>query len=218
MTSIVQSTPKRPCPGFIDLTKEYSIGSICFDKLDATKSLLNTEIDESINAGIRDFIFKKKNHCAYICRVVKFNVTTGEVEIRTSENPDKPTVRFFPDVIVAETETETETETVNEGQSLFHYDGCLVAYGHLRHKGIFFGDEVPSRMIGPVVIHASPPGIFSTGRNLVAVETNPGRYVLAALVDVDSNDMATPLVIRLSADYDIPCRKMALNSSVYRLK
>ena len=140
-----------------------------------------------------------------ICIVERFDEKLGEVFIRVSENPSDQPIKLYPDLIGP--------------HRLFRYSGYLKPFQNFKHRGISFGNVVPEHMIGPIVLKRSGTSVFGRKPEPVAVQLgiDSDSYVMAALIGIDSSDNETPLVIRYSADYSVPCIKMALGPSVCRM-
>ena len=211
----------------IDLTrawKEYCIGDIYTDHINLKRPLYSEDVhtilqrakdlqaDESRSpygsVSGSSFVYRDASHATgelrVICRIENFDEKTGIAYIRTSENPSRPAIVIYPDMIGP--------------RRLYRYVGFLKAFQHIRYRGIGFGDEVPSHRIGASIINTPITSVFGLRPRPVTIELGPGRpgsYVMAALVDVDRSDKETPLVIRLSTDYAVPCAKFALNSKVF---
>lgn len=193
----------------IDLTEsrrseECCVGGSYFGVIDMDKPLYFDDLYglESDRLS-RGFVYVNERGSRIVCRIESLNIESGEAWIKTSENPDKPAIRIYPDLIGS--------------NRLYNYDGCLKSFKTFKHRGILFGTEVPGHMVGQKVMNPTEPGVFGSRFRPVALEISPGSFVLAALVDVDNSDRENPLIIRSSADYNVACLKMARNSSVYWL-
>ena len=193
----------------IDLTKprrseECCIGGSYFGVIDMDKPLYFDDLygleSDKLNRG---FVYVNERGSRTVCILERLDTESGEAWIRTSENPDKPAIRIYPNLIGS--------------NRLYNYNGGLKSFRDLKHRGILFGTEVPEHMIGQKVMNPTEPGVFGSRFKPVALEVSPRSFVLAALVDVDNADRENPLVIRSSADYNVACLKMARNSKVYWL-
>lgn len=138
-----------------------------------------------------------------VCVIDSHNLDCGEVYIRVSENPDKPLITVYPDLI---------------GPARLHrYHGRLRSFQNFKHRIVLFGGEVPERMIGPVIMYSPMSSVFGFLPRPVAIRPSSGSesHILAALVGIDSSDVFTPLIIRVFADPQMPCIKRALNHDVH---
>jgi hypothetical protein len=203
----------------LDVTwKEYCIGdmyvgllgpySLDFDDVcDFMQKIDNPQADESLQSygsfSQSSLVYRDSTiESRVVCTVVGLDARTGEVHIKTSENPSKPLVRLYADLIGP--------------YGLYRYCGYLKPFQSITYCGIKFGNVVPQHMVGNPIFNPPIPGVFGLKPSIVAVQLSPdsSSYVLTALVDVDVADSETPLVIRHSADYSVPCIKMAKDCKV----
>ena len=146
-----------------------------------------------------------------ICIVMGFDPDNGVVYIKTSENPSRPLIKVYADLI--------------GNSKLYQFRGELRTFQNFVHSHrsgfiLSLGDVVPVELLGDKVFIQIGISFFGFKPRAVAVKLSPtsDTYVMAALVDTDANDREQPYVIRVSADFRIPCIKMAICDGVRWIK